>query len=330
LVPGISAAQVLLKRGRARNELTRYRYDVVLQVGQQVEVESPGDAVHWGIGIGSVANLETLLRQRHWDAVRLVSIPDARLASELAAQQLADNGDERLEAGAIRPQVATLSFDACDPDTLIELCERHGYAATAHPTAEIGRFELQLSHRERAGGPLRWRAPDVAVTNWRTYANDPLENGLEQQLVPRLREYLKTHLPDFMLPSAWVVLKQLPLMPSGKVDRRALPDPQGRPEDMGEYAAPRTEVQRGLAEIWAQLLQVDRVGLRDNFFELGGHSLHGMKLIAEIAQRFAVQLSAVVVFKHPTVESMAAAIEEVCSVQPTSHGPDAELEDGVI
>jgi acyl carrier protein len=126
-----------------------------------------------------------------------------------------------------------------------------------------------------------------------------------------LRAYLKGRLPEYMIPSAWVVLKELPLTPSGKLDRRALPSPQRRPEEVGEYIAPRTELERTLAAIWAQLLRVDHVGVRDNFFELGGHSLLGMKLIAKIAEQVGVRLSVIAVFQYPTVQQMADIVESL-------------------
>jgi len=81
------------------------------------------------------------------------------------------------------------------------------------------------------------------------------------------------------MPSAWMVLSQLPLTSNGKVDRRALPAPQGRPEELGEYVAPRSELEKILTEIWVQLLRIDQVGVQDDFFELGGHSLLATRVI---------------------------------------------------
>src|SRR6185369_2647595 len=104
---------------------------------------------------------------------------------------------------------------------------------------------------------------------WSAYANDPLANGFRQRLIPALRDYLKECLPEYLVPSTWMVLQQLPLTPNGKLDRRALPPPQSRGEELGEYTAPRTELERVLADIWAEVLRVDRVGAHDNFFDLG-------------------------------------------------------------
>jgi acyl carrier protein len=166
---------------------------------------------------------------------------------------------------------------------------------------------------------------------WTAYANDPLENASGPQLIRQLREYLQQRLPEYMIPSAWMLLKELPLTANGKLDSRALPNPQLRPEEMGEYIAARTDLERELAELWAALLQVDQVGIRDNFFELGGHSMHSIRLIAGIAERFGARLPVLAVFQHPTVEQMAAAIESLRpSASHTLEAAVSEFEEGVL
>ena len=99
-----------------------------------------------------------------------------------------------------------------------------------------------------------------------------------------LREYLRQQMPEYMVPSAIVSLERLPLTANGKVDRKALPAPEGRPEGMG-YEAPRTPVEEALAEIWAQVLHVDRIGIRDDFFEMGGDSIRALHVQAEAQKR---------------------------------------------
>ena len=129
-----------------------------------------------------------------------------------------------------------------------------------------------------------------------------------------LREHARAALPEYMIPSAWVFLDQLPLTGNGKIDRKALPAPSSEPGSSG-YSPPTTETERTLAGIWASLLRIERVGLTDNFFELGGHSLLGMKLIARITDTFHVRLPSIAVFKYPTVGEMAAALEEAAAQQ---------------
>ena len=115
-----------------------------------------------------------------------------------------------------------------------------------------------------------------------------------------LREYLRERLPEYMVPTAWVIMEELPVRGSGKIDPKDLP----RPETVGDeknYVAPRTEVEKKLAGIWEELLGAQRIGIHDNFFELGGHSLLVMQLMVEVQQSFGVNISLQDVFMSPTL-----------------------------
>jgi amino acid adenylation domain-containing protein len=122
-----------------------------------------------------------------------------------------------------------------------------------------------------------------------------------------LRAHLRQGLPEYMVPSAFVSLEALPLTPNGKLDRKALPAPELA--SAKEYVAPRTPGEEVLAEIWAEVLRVERVGAHDSFFDLGGHSLLIMRLLAKIKATFDVELSIRNVFSLPTLEAMAEEIE---------------------
>jgi amino acid adenylation domain-containing protein len=127
--------------------------------------------------------------------------------------------------------------------------------------------------------------------------------------VSELRAFLAERLPEYMLPSAFVLLDALPLTPNGKVDRRALPPPdQDRPLDSPAYLAPRTADEARLAEIWATALGIARVGLHDNFFELGGHSLLALQVISKIRATFEVEVPLRRLFELPTLAELASEI----------------------
>ncbi len=143
--------------------------------------------------------------------------------------------------------------------------------------------------------------------------------------VGELRGYLKQRLPTYMLPSTLMVLETLPLMPSGKVDRRALPVPEGgRWALQIPYVAPRTPVEEGLADIWAQVLRLDRVGVHDNFFELGGHSLLATQLISRAREVFRVELLLRDLFEAPTVVGLAMRVEQALRVDTGLETPPVE------
>jgi acyl-coenzyme A synthetase/AMP-(fatty) acid ligase/acyl carrier protein len=124
-----------------------------------------------------------------------------------------------------------------------------------------------------------------------------------------LREHLRCTLPEYMVPAAFVSLDALPLTPNGKVDREALPAPEYAAAH--RYVPPRTPVEEVLAEIWSDVLGVERVGVHDSFFELGGHSLLIMRLLARVRDMLDLRISIRTVFSMPTLEAMAGEIERM-------------------
>jgi aspartate racemase len=126
----------------------------------------------------------------------------------------------------------------------------------------------------------------------------------------QLKEHLKKKLPDYMMPGYFVFLEKLPLTSNGKVDRRALPLPNGRPEPGETHLAPRDDLERRLARIWEKLLGVEGVGIRDNFFELGGHSLLAVRLVSEIEKEVGQRPPLVSFFQGANVESLARLLRE--------------------
>jgi len=126
-----------------------------------------------------------------------------------------------------------------------------------------------------------------------------------------LREALGKALPDYMIPAAIVVLECLPLNPSGKVDRKALPEPEYG--DAGKYEAPQGEVEAMLAGIWAEVLGMPQVGRNDNFFEVGGHSLAILQVQQKLQQALSIFLPLRLYFEKPLLADIAAVIQERCS-----------------
>src|SRR5262249_19086777 len=170
-----------------------------------------------------------------------------------------------------------------------------------------GCFDVSFRRRGPALAAARPSANGHAVRTdrrepWSACANDPLRGKLVQDLVPQLKAELRARLPEYMVPSAFVVLDALPLSPNGKLDRRALPAPdRARPELDEAYVAPRTPVEQRLADLWAEVLGVERVGVQDNFFELGGHSLLATQVISRMRKSLEVELPLRALFEAPTV-----------------------------
>ncbi|BAY23182.1 amino acid adenylation domain-containing protein [Calothrix sp. NIES-2100] len=132
-----------------------------------------------------------------------------------------------------------------------------------------------------------------------------------QSFASLLRQFLKEKLPEYMVPRAYMVLESLPLTLNGKVDRRALPTPDTITFNHQDYVAPRSQVEKLLAQIWAKILGKEQVGIHDNFFELGGHSLLATQLTSRIRDTFQIDLSVRNLFEAPTVEQLSRYIDTI-------------------
>jgi len=127
-----------------------------------------------------------------------------------------------------------------------------------------------------------------------------------------LRAYLKEKLPEYMIPSVFIAITALPLTPSGKMDRHALPPPDGeRPGLADEFTAPRTDLEELVAQVWREILQREQIGVYDNFFELGGHSLLATRVTARLRANFNIDLPVRRLFEFPTVAGLSARVEEL-------------------
>jgi hypothetical protein len=127
--------------------------------------------------------------------------------------------------------------------------------------------------------------------------------------ISELRHYLRTKLPSYMVPASFEIIDALPLLPGGKINRRALPTPRfTRTEADESFVAPRTPIERLLAVEWCDVLKLERIGIHDNFFELGGHSLLAAKVVSRVRGSLEIQIGMVDLFQAPTIAGLAALL----------------------
>lgn len=133
-----------------------------------------------------------------------------------------------------------------------------------------------------------------------------------------LRNYLKEHFPNYMVPAAIVVLEKMPLTPSGKVDRRALPKPEkSRRELEGALVIPQSDPEKLIAQVWQEVLQLEEIGIHDNFFDLGGNSLLLIKVHTKLIESFGSDVPTVILFQYPTIHTLAQHLSQTQAEQPT-------------
>ena len=146
----------------------------------------------------------------------------------------------------------------------------------------------------------------------------------EQASINELRGVLKKNLPEYMMPSSFVVLEVLPLTSNGKADRNKLPPPDGtRPPLTREFVPPRTEIEELIIQTWREVLKIEDLGIHDNFFELGGHSLLATQIVARLQEAFNKNVPIRVLFDAPTIAELAQEVETIihdgCGPGPPSY-----------
>jgi acyl carrier protein len=153
-------------------------------------------------------------------------------------------------------------------------------------------------------------------------------NGGQEPQMSELRVFMKSKMPEYMVPSAFMLLEALPLTPNGKVDRKALPPPEGgqHPNLEDTFVAPRDELEERLAGICSEVLGIPLVGIHDNFFELGGHSLLATQVTSRLRDALQVELPLRDLFEAPTVALLAQRVERARSAdQRTTSSPVSNM-----
>jgi 2-polyprenyl-3-methyl-5-hydroxy-6-metoxy-1,4-benzoquinol methylase/acyl carrier protein len=311
-LPEIEDVQVELKPGRQPSEMTRFRYDVVIRK----RGGTPGlPAVTNTRQAPEPCTLEALkaIIRSGPTSLRITAIPNARVSVPLAALRAlnARSPVDRLGEIAVGPA-------GIDPEDVRAL-DANYEVAIEWSAAGPGYFDAVFRPRTAAEAVVAStemaateRAPSLALASadLSIYANRPAFRAVAgANLVPALRQHLRSTLPEYMIPSAFVPLEALPLTPNGKLDRQALPSPDGtRQETATPFVPPATDVERKLAAIFRELLGMNEIGVHDNFFDLGANSLMMVRIVEKIRADLGLKISLVRVFQFPTLSSLAAAI----------------------
>ena len=316
--PRITHVEIQLKRGLAHNELTRFRYDVVLHVGEQTppQVECPW--LEWKKQGLTRQSLLEILQNTQPEMLGLTGVPNARLQFEAMLLDWLFGDDGSGTAGDLRARIAGHPASAIEPEDLWSLETQLPYAVELRPSklAADGCCDVVLRRRNAEGevsdySIARFPMESHVERPWASYANDPLRQRLVEKLVPQLRLLVGSTLPEYMVPAAFVLLDAMPLTSNGKVNRRALPAPDLAGADaVGDYTAPQTPIEEILSAVFADVLRLERVGRDDNFFEMGGHSLSATQVVSRIRQNLQVDLPVRTIFEKPTITALAQAVEQ--------------------
>ncbi|HEY9841736.1 MAG TPA: amino acid adenylation domain-containing protein, partial [Candidatus Obscuribacterales bacterium] len=313
LIPGIRQVEVLHKHGRFRNELNCFRYDVILHLGEAPGQNQPVSWLDWEPSF-SLEDLPSLYVQSS-GVLGIRNIPNARVQQAVQASELLANASDQVQPDSLTAHHETLKQTdslGYEPEDFWQLGETLNCRVKVCVSLVPDCFSVVFSQTDMLDVFQNAKSEDFTPDALMDLANQPVRGKVSARLVPRLKAALAEKLPEYMIPGRFVVLDSFPLTPNGKIDRKALPDPDKSREQAGsEYVAPSTPEQSLLCELFAEVLELDRVGIHDNFFDLGGHSLLATQLAARIREQLQVELPLRKLFEAPTVARLADGIQKL-------------------
>ncbi|CCG98711.1 amino acid adenylation domain protein [Fibrella aestuarina BUZ 2] len=320
LFPTIGAVDVQLREGHALNETTKYHFDVWLYVGKSADEVPPqllaDQTLDWA-SIGTVEALEQQLHQLPDRTLRLTNVPNARTATDHALVGWLDNAADDQPLGELKNRLGNVPAGV-DPDLFWPLAERLGFRAHVRWASDgaDNRLEVVFIPQHRADAlptpPAGLHLTNAAPRDFVNEPHAPLPTISKEQLRTWRQEAAQA-LPDYMVPTDFVVLPRFPITPNGKIDRKALPAPADvRPEAAPESTnnQPTTPEEKLLAGVWSSVLGIETIGVDDNFFELGGHSMIAVQVMTRLERQTGKRLPLASLFEYPTIRALATLIHE--------------------
>ncbi|HEY9734726.1 MAG TPA: thioesterase domain-containing protein, partial [Trichocoleus sp.] len=341
--PRIRQVQIRLTRGRSQNEMTQFRYNVLLHMeggsktgdwdtsGEIGMVAPTVEWLDWSHQPLTVDEIHRRLLQAQPPILGLANVANQRVWAALQVEDWLSQAALPKTVGRMREQLQALEpphLAAIDPQDWWDLASALPYrveiswSITAHSDADGGAYSVLFIHKD-VPTPTAL-LPSPPTQDWYSYANSPLQSQLARQLIPELRHHLGQTLPAYMVPAAFVPLEALPVNTNGKIDRRALPPLEissDRALQEPEQLSLSSPTEAALVEIWQDLLRVRQVGRHDSFFDLGGHSLLATQMASRVHDAFGIELPLRSVFESPTVAQLAPLIESLRSTGSSSQAP---------
>ncbi|MBD6620396.1 amino acid adenylation domain-containing protein [Komarekiella sp. 'clone 1'] len=322
--PQISHVQIQLLRGRDRNELTQFRYNVTLHIGDETTNNTGKPSVlNWSEDNLTVSAVRQFLIDNKPEVLCINNVSNARVMAAVKTAEWLSDVEGFKTVGQMRKALQELEKLGVEPEDFYTLDVPYGVDITWSDSSIQGHYDVVFVRQDGIAKRTIFPHSTTHSRAWQSYANNPLQAKAARKLVPQLQTYIAQKLPEYMMPSAFVVLESLPLTANGKVNRRALRALHfaTKPQFSENYIAPRTPVEQVLVKIFAEVLGVKQVGIYDNFFELGGHSLLATQLVSRVRDALHIELPLRNVFEAPTIAQISKVVESFKQSNPQSQAP---------
>lgn len=301
-IPQLESVNIQLKRGARHNEMSMFRYDVCLST--QAAQENLTDAeFNVLLAPQSLAGLQTYLEQQT-DCFVIRDIVNPRVEGHIYASDLMKNSAGLATVSDMHAAMASRQVVGIDPEQVYRMSSDWRVELT---WAYSGKADCYDAYFIAPGNNAALKHSAFAEPlPLRSYFFEPTEHSEDYVLAEHLKELLREKLPEFMVPSEYMMLKALPLTPNGKIDRKALPKPEKRRRDVKEeFVAPEGDIEQTIASVLQEMLNLEKIGTRDNFTDLGANSLLIVQANNRLSQRLNRKVSLVSMYRYPTIASLA-------------------------
>ncbi|PQJ09043.1 non-ribosomal peptide synthetase [Flavipsychrobacter stenotrophus] len=313
LIPQITGVDVQLRKGQSVNETTKYHYDVWLHVGMPVDVVKPVVSKLWQ-DLTTVVQVEAMLQANGGKVTEIKHVVNSRTVRDHKLLQLLHSANPGTKVNDIRAEVEN-AVNGVHPDVFWALGDKHGFKAHVRWTTDgtDGMYDVVfVPVADKLMVPAYTIEGDEGDIH--DFARTPIVNNevrVPQELIETWKHKLNEVLPAYMVPDEFIVLQKFPLTPNAKIDRKALPKPQGRKAQ--EHGAKRTTLtanEQIVSDIWQDILGLQDLDPADDFFQLGGHSLLAVKVMVSIEKKTGKRLPIATLFNNATIEKLAAQLSD--------------------
>jgi amino acid adenylation domain-containing protein len=314
IIPAITGVDVQLRQGESQNETTKYHYDIWLYVNSDHQVIDPPVSLDWA-ELGSVDALARKLQVNLLETVEIKNICNARTIKDFSLIKWLKSAAPTALLKQIKDEIEHLD-GGFHPDLFWQIGKKMGFEAHVRWSTDgtDGNFDVVfipdgvqmfLPASNMDSDTKRLKPADFARTPFSTN-----EVFLSKAVIEDWKDSLRQLLPDYMVPTDIVALKEFPLTPNYKIDKKALPKPQPKASTTNTAKAlPRSKNEQLISDIWSAVLGLENINIKDDFFELGGHSLLAVKVMSSIEKETGKRLPLATLFENATIEKLAIKLQ---------------------